>query len=816
MRYILLEILLLFASLGSYAQEKALKATKVTTPPHIDGSLDDIAWKNVVPAGNFIINSPSFGQPSSSKTEVKLVYDNTAIYIAAYMYDNPWQIRWQLNQRDQEQGRDIDYFSVFLDTYNDLQNGYQFLVTARNVQSDARISPGVETVNGQYGDLNWDAVWDSKVSVKSDGWVVEMRIPYSSLRFSKKEIQEWGINFQRFTRRNSEISFWSPVDPNENGFVNQFGKLSGLSDLSPPLRLSLSPYISGGFRSTPYGENNVDEVLRSGGVDVKYGINESFTLDATLIPDFGQVISDNLVNNLSPYEVRFQENRPFFTEGTDLFNKAGIFYSRRVGRQPTGYFQVEQLADNNPALTIKKNPSTTRLYNGIKFSGRNNNNLGIGVFNAITQPMRARLYNTENNKDSSIRTEPLTNYNIIVFDQALKNRSSITLTNTNVLRDGPGRDANVTAVDLSFYDKNNKYGFSVRPRYSAIAGGSDGFRNTTEIGKVSGRVQFSFINDIQSDKYDPNDLGYLDAPNKVYNVAEVSYNIVQRVRSLLNQRYTLGIEHTSLYKPYSYQQLMFRGGSSWLFSNFWNVAVNLETTPVWYNDYFELQTPGKQLKKAPYYYISTDGNTDNRKRLLGTWDLSFAEGPLRNDPYYRIYLSARYRFGDHFSLEAAYEREYDNGQFGYAFIRDPNGDPILARRKYAQVSTVISGVYNFTPRMNLSFRSRHYWNRLLNTNFYDVKNDGYWTERTFLPGNNVNYNAYNLDVFYTWDFRPGSRVIIGYKNWLSPSYDLDGSRYSSYLKNLGGMITELNHGNEFTVRFIYYLDYQELKKRRRR
>lgn len=817
MRYRFLEILLLVASLSSFAQVKTLRAVKVAAAPRIDGTLDDDAWKDVPAATDFVVNSPAFGQPSQVRSEIKLVYDNTGIYIGAYLYDNPWQIRWQLTQRDQEQGGDIDYFSVFLDTYNDKQNGFQFLVTSRNVQSDSRLSPSVETSPGVYGDLSWDAVWESKVSIKANGWVVEMRIPYSSLRFSKKEIQEWGINFLRFTRRNNEISFWNPINPNENGFVNQFGYLTGLQNLAPPLRLSFSPYISGGFRSTPHNNGYINEFLKSGGMDVKYGVNESFTLDATLIPDFGQVISDNVINNLSPYEVRFQENRPFFTEGTELFNKAGIFYSRRVGKQPQLYNNVEQFVDNNPTYKLIRNPAATKLYNALKFSGRNKQNVGIGIFNAVTQPMKAVLRNTETGKDSLITTEVLSNYNIVVLDKALKNRSYITFTNTNVVRNGNVNDANVTALDLSLYDKTNRYGFSIKPRYSMVlgAGGYNGFKNTLEFGKVSGKLQFSIVNNIESDKYDPNDLGYLSAPNEVSNVAEISYNLIEPAGLFLNQRYSFTAEQVNLYQPFAYQQFMMKAQSSWLLNNFWKVIIDAETTPTWYYDYFELQTPGKKLRKAPYYFIGINGSSDGRKRLFASWDLGFAEGPLPDDPYYRLSLSMRYRFGDHFSLEASYEREYDNGQFGYAFEREANGDPILARRKYAQVSTVLSGIYNFTPRMNVVFRSRHYWNRLINTNSYNVNDDGYWTERFVMLNSNVNYNTYNLDVFYTWDFRAGSRVILAYKNWLSPTYAIDGSRNFRYTDNVLRIIEGKGHGNEVTARFIYYLDYLDLKRRRK-
>src|SRR5690606_6926939 len=249
----------------------------------------------------------------------------------------------------------------------------------------------------------------------------------------------------------------------------------------------------------------------------------------------------------------------------------------------------------NPDYSVTRNPYSTRLYNAFKLSGRNKENLGIGIFNAVAQPMRATLRNTVTNEDSVIVTEPLANYNIIVLDKALRNRSSITFTNTNVMRNGAARDANVTALDLSFYNKRNQYGISLKPRYSIISGPESyqGFRNITQFGKVSGKMQFSFENDIQSERYDPNDLGYLSAPNEVSNIAEISYNLIQPSGKRLNQRYSFTAEHISQFKPLSYRQLMLKGQAAWLFSNFWRLTLNLETTPLWYNDYFELQTPGR-------------------------------------------------------------------------------------------------------------------------------------------------------------------------------------------------------------------------------
>lgn len=827
---ILLKIAVL-SVLCSMAQVKNLEGTKINIAPKLDGSLDDAAWQNVQEATDFITNTPVFGKTPVVRTTVKIVYDNSAIYVGAYLYDQPGNIRKQMTVRDAEQRADVDYFAVFLDTYRDKQNAFQFLVTSRNVQTDARLSPNFPPNGfGSYGDVSWDAVWDSRVSMKPDGWVVEMKIPYSAIRFSKEDIQKWGIQFLRFTRLNNETSFWSPVDPTISGFINQAGELSGLRNLVPPLRLSFSPYVSGGYRGNPTSTSYKNEWLKSGGMDVKYGISESFTLDATLIPDFGQVISDNLVNNITPYELQFTENRPFFTEGTELFNKAGVFYSRRIGRTPSLYNYVNSFEFNGSGMLsdyrIVRNPEVTKLYNAIKFSGRTKNKLGIGIFNAVTQPMRAKIHNVASGEDSIIVTEQLSNYNIFVLDQAFKDRSYITLTNTNVLRNGHERDANVTAVNLALYNKKNTYGFLLQPKYSKIFGAEsyDGFSNYIEFAKVSGNFQFALNNSIKSDKYDPNDLGILRAPNEVVSEAEFNYNIYKPTKKLLNQFYSVELRQFYLYKPMVYARTEISASGGVIFKNFWDAQLEFSTAPTWYNDYFELQTPADpratprvKLKRAPYYFGGFSGSSDSRKRLFIRWNLGFAQGPLPSDPYHDIGLGARYRFSDRLTVDLYVERQHDNGQFGYSFERDGiSGAPILARRKYTDLSSLLTGSYSFTPRMNLTFRARHYWNKITNTNLYDVKSDGYWTERfDRVPSDyDVNYNTFSLDVFYTWDFRLGSRIVVGWKNWLGRDFEyvVDGRANRYYAKNLE-RVFDNPHGNEVTVRFIYYLDYLQLKKK---
>jgi hypothetical protein len=817
--------------------QKTLTAVKSSVPPVIDGKLDDAIWQQAPLATDFLQHSPNYGQPASAKTTVRILYDDDAVYIAAQLFDQPSLIRRQLTARDGEQQQDADYFSVFLDTYNDKQNGFQFLVTPANVQTDAKLNASANPSWGDFGDRSWDAVWQSETQSTADGWTVEMRIPYFSIRFAKKEVQTWGLQFLRYIRRSNEMAYWNPVNPNENGFINQFGLYSNLQNITPPLRLSFSPYLSGGIRYYPNNHTKDKEVLRNGGMDVKYGINESFTLDATLIPDFGQVISDNVINNLSPFEQLFQENRPFFTEGTELFKKSGLFYSRRIGAVPGGYYTAQEM----PNSSVVKNPSITQLYNAIKLSGRTKGKLGVGVFNAVTAPMSATVRNDFSGKDSTFETEPLTNFNLVVLDQALKDRSYITFTNTNVVRSGAARDANVTGIDYAYFTPNNQFQVKLTGRYSKIFGYSqlpsldyssyginlvedtsrvngrlmvkpyDGFKTTFFAGKVSGKLQYNFTSSITSHQFDPNDMGYLQAPNEVIYDANISHNQLTATDRFLSYRYRLGTRYTRMYKPNAFNQYEVYATAFWYFRNFWDVTVNIGSQPVSQHDYFELRTPNRFLKRPAFHYLSVQGSTDSRKKLFVSYTLGYTRSNMTDGNYFQTSLGARYRFDNRFTLSLTVSREDDQNQIGFAFLREPNGQPIIGYRQNVQTTTLLTGNYSFTSRLNISLRTRHYWNNVAYNSFYNVAPDGTHLPRAFISGQNDNYNLFNVDAFLTWDFRLGSRVIVGYKNWLGDPYAVgSGTDYIHNLKNT----FRISHGNELTVKLIYFLDYNQLRRKK--
>lgn len=817
-RYFLFPLILFFVAFSTDAQLKTLDVNKTSRPPKLDGNLNDEAWQNVSAATGFIKNFPDYGKPATQESFVKVIYTDEAIYIGAYLHDDPKLIRRQLTQRDKEQFQDADYFGLAFDTYNDKQNAFQFIVTSANVQSDIRISAtNTESADGESNggfDYNWDAVWDSRTAIVADGWIAEIKIPYSAIRFSKEDVQKWGVNFLRYIRRLNETSYWNSVNPKENGFVNQFGELKGLEHIKPPLRLSFLPYISTGYRTVPSNEGTINNFLHNGGMDVKYGINESFTMDMTLVPDFGQVQSDNIILNLSPFEQQFTENRPFFTEGTELFNKAGIFYSRRIGSTPGGYYNALQLAADS-GYTIKKNPTVTQLYNATKFSGRTQNGLGIGIFNAVTAPMHAE-FEDQNGKVISVETEPLTNYNVFVLDQSLKNRSFITFTNTNVIRNGRAADGNVSALDLSLFNKKNSYNFQAQGAVSYINGNDshNGFRTYTSFGKVSGKWQWQVSDLINSKRFDPNDLGILFRSNEMINNATITYQQFTPNKTFNYRNYQVSIDYINRLLPFSYSSVEITSNFLHVFKNFWDVSVLTFSHPFEDNDYYNLRTPGRVLKTVPFGYAGIRGSTDSRKKVFVNYAAGYANlSPQKDDPYYNFTLGARYRFNPKFSLSVEGDRELDKGNIGWAFNDPVTAEPIVGLRSVTQYSTLLNGTYNFKARMNLTMRLRHYWSKVHYNKFYTVDIEGIRNETEFTDGLNENFNAFNIDMFFTWDFRLGSRLIVAWKNALGPDAYINGASYNKYGGNFMQVFT-VPHSNEISIKFVYYIDGQNFFKKK--
>ena len=463
-----------FCFLSIYSQEKkAINIKKTNVEPVIDGILDDDAWLNAEEAKDFIQFTPTMGtaEKEHQKTIVKMTYDDTAIYIAAYLHDKPEDIQRQFTIRDNF-GLS-DFFGVVFNPNNDAQNDTEFFVFSSGTRADAISSPD----NGE--DFGWNAVWDSATKIVDDGWIVEMKIPYSALRFSNQEDPTWGIQFHRQFRKDRSQYSWNPIDRTKGNIGLYHGELKGIKNIKPPTRLSFYPFASTVVSSFDGSTNDEYRV----GLDVKYGISENFTLDATLIPDFSQAAFDNLTLNLGPFEQTFSEQRQFFKEGVDLFSKGNLFFSRRIGSAPIGSITLE---DNEEITDF---PNRVKLLNAIKISGRTKNGLGIGFFNAITEKTEATIKNSITQQTRTEVVEPIANYNIFVIDQQFNKNSSVSLINTNVTRDGHFRDANVTAALFNITNKTNKHNINGEAKLSnvnQIDGNISGFSSRISLGKVSG------------------------------------------------------------------------------------------------------------------------------------------------------------------------------------------------------------------------------------------------------------------------------------------------------------------------------------------
>ncbi|NBP68144.1 MAG: hypothetical protein EBU52_05320 [Cytophagia bacterium] len=806
MKFITLSLLALLLASSSFAREKqSFQAQRVQDAPRIDGDLTDPVWKQSSEKIQFHQFAPNNGSPSDFYSSVEILYTDHAIYIGARLHDpEPNKILKEFGKRD-DVDRNADWFAFMVDPYNGGINAFTFFVSAAGVQGDFYVT--VEDF-----DENWDAVWSSAVKIDEQGWIVEMAIPYFALRFPKQNVQTWGLNFYRNVKRKQEESYWNYVDNGVTGIVNQQGILHGLENIEPPLRLSFSPYVSAIYNHD--GHAGKGNFTMAGGMDLKYGINESYTLDMSLIPDFSQVQSDNIVYNISPFEVQFNENRQFFTEGTDLFNKSGLFYSRRIG-QSFGDAQYDETTEE-----ITATPNAANLINATKISGRNKKGLGLGFFNALTNKSYATIRNIATGETREALVDPLTNFNVFVVDQNLKNNSNINFTNTNVIRADGGRDANTTGVNTVLREKTNTYQVSAFAAVSNVIEktengyqNNNGYKYYIEFAKISGKWQYGLMRNVESDDYNPNDLGYLQAPNEVSHFGYIRYSILKPKGIINFMNNTLNLTHQYLYNPSAFTSFRTNINHYTQFTNFWGAGFNAGVVPVTGYDYFEPRTTGRYFSQPQSYNYNIFVESDNRKALAGNayagrwfrnvWDQSFN--------WWGYYLRYRVNNKLSFDLEVNYEigdsRGYVNDQPDMGFI-------MFGERELATTVNLLGFNYTFNTKMGVRLRVRHYWNTLRYKEFYELAENGdllaiaYNGQENGVPQHDANFNALNVDLVYFWQVAPGSFVNIVWKDSIQGDNNNTSLTYFSNLEN----VSRQPQLNSLSVRLTYFLDYLTVKK----
>ena len=420
----------------NHAAVPVVHAIRATAPIVVDGVLNDEAWLRAPAATAFTQKDPEEGKPVSEATELRIAYDEDALYVAARLYDRePGRIARQLARRDQN--AEADSFTLFLDPHHDHVTGAAFSVSAAGVQRDATL------YNDSWTDDSWDAVWLSAVKIDDKGWSAEMRVPYSQLRFSRSPQLTFGINAMRYIQRKKEEAWLVHVPKTESGMASRMGHLDGLDGVTPHRTVELMPYL---VSRAEYVEPAVGDPFNDGarafagtGLDLKYRVSSSLSLDGTINPDFGQVEVDPAVVNLTAFETFFEEKRPFFIEGANIFNNFGrggannfwgfnraepmLFYSRRIGRAPQG----------SASGDFVERPTSTTILGASKLTGKTRNGWSLGMLDAVTGREWADAVTGLQHTETEV--EPLSNYLIGRAEKEIGRRAAIGGIATAVNRD---------------------------------------------------------------------------------------------------------------------------------------------------------------------------------------------------------------------------------------------------------------------------------------------------------------------------------------------------------------------------------------------
>lgn len=412
---------------------RAIRATEVIV---LDGRLDEAVWQVAQPADGFLQREPDEGRPATQATEIRIAYDDDAIYVGARMFDSePGRIHRRLSRRDDD--GNSDRIAIGLDPRRDRLTGAAFTVTAAGTLIDEAIYDDTST------DATWDGVWDAKVAVDEDGWTAEMRIPLSQLRFPAGDRQTWGFNAMRTLQRRNEESWWVLTARTQSGLASRFGDLEGLDGLAPRRHLEVLPYVTSRaeFLGTADARDPFNDGTRGGagvGLDAKWGVTSNFTLDGTINPDFGQVEVDPAVVNLSAFETFFEEKRPFFIEGASLYDAFGrngptnrmgfnrsnptLFYSRRIGRAPQGAAPGDYV----------DRPAATTIAGAAKLTGKTALGWSVSLIEALTTREDARV--SQGALRSDVEVEPVTNYLATRIHRSFGQRGGMGMLATSVTR----------------------------------------------------------------------------------------------------------------------------------------------------------------------------------------------------------------------------------------------------------------------------------------------------------------------------------------------------------------------------------------------
>jgi hypothetical protein len=787
----------------------------VDASPRIDGVLDEPLWQMAEVADEFIQFSPNPGEAPSQKTEVRVLYTEDAIYVGARMFDtSPDSIISRLARRDE--GAVTDEFLVAFDSYFDRRTAFLFMVSVAGVQSDLLVYDDVQD------DISWNAVWDVATKIDNQGWTAEFRIPFSQLRFNRPTEDgsgtRWGVNFQREIARLGETSQWSPHPADRSRVVSAYGTLEGLAGIVPSKNLEIRPYFLGQATRAP-GETenpfyNATDFNGSVGGDLRYGITNNITLNATINPDFGQVEADPSVVNLSAFETFFPERRPFFLEGVDIFefnigigdqNPEQLFYTRRIGRRPQGFV--------SPGSGYTDFPEATTILGAAKISGKTSGGWSLGFLNALTGQEKAH-HQTTDGEYGTTAVEPLTNYAV---GRAIKdfNRGEPE-SNLFFLADaayaggidfrhrfgggnyqvsgyalGSHMRGNTDAISslqqssTHYYQRPDAPHVSYDPERRSLSGGAANL----EIGRIGGgHWRYGFLGTARTPGFNVSTLGFQNRADEIIAVGYASYDQFQPQG--IFRRWRL---NTSYWSAWTFgAERLGTGGNvntSFQLKNFWGGYLGIGgelpalsatalrggpalRTPSEYNSFFGFFSDSRKTVR-----IGLNGN-------LGG-DFETQTNRFNVSPNVTIQASSNFQLalGPGFS--------WRNSEWQYVSTRgsDSGSHFVFGRIKQTTTSLTARLNYTFSPKLSLQVYAQPFVSAGTYDQFkevdqpraaafedrfrrysqdeisledgryqVDVSGDG---EADFSFGNpDFNVKQFRSNVVFRWEYRPGSTLFV--------------------------------------------------------
>ncbi len=804
------------AGQGPRAPRQVIAGQAASGTITLDGRLDEPVWRTLEPARGFIQREPNEGSPAADDTEVRFLLVGDALVIGARMHSGtPDAIRPLVGRRDS--GMPTEELFISLDTRRDRSTAYSFSITPGGTRGDA-FHP---SDNLGHQDESWDPVWQVRTAIDGQGWTAEVRIPLTQLRFDAGDDQSWGVNLIRTVPTRNETSYWVLVGRSENGWSSRMGVLDGLGTLRAPRRLELIPYAA--FEGTRLGAVDADNPFAErtsgsfrAGADLKLGLGPSLTLDATINPDFGQVEADPAVVNLSAFETFFEERRPFFIEGGNLFGGRNTFYSRRIGSAPAG----------SPEAPYAETVGNTTILGATKVTGRLPSGLYVGALAAVTARERVRTFDPASGFGEAV-IAPASGYGIVTAQQELgRDRSTIKASFTAVERDledgsalgallarraytglldgrwrwAGGRydiSAFVVASRIEgspeamlrqqrssrrYYQRPDADHVELDPARTSLSGITAGINHSKMAGNWLWDVDYSYA----SPGVELNDLGFQRSADFHFIGGNIRHRQTEPGRLFHN--WTLGIEQSGVWNTggiHTFSESGVFGGVTW--KNFWSSEFALEYSPRALDDG---ATRGGPLTQDPAEWrLALEAKTPSSEPTRGEASFRGARDDLEGGEA-EVGVGVRFRPGTRWqvSLQPSISRSVNARQ--YVATR-PGGSPatfggryLFARIDRSEIAARIRASVAITP--DLTFEgyvepfaaSGQYtdFGELAAARTHDLRRygtdgttivlaDGRYTVTdgpdSFGFGNpDFNIRSFRSNLVLRWEWRPGSTAYL--------------------------------------------------------